>query len=393
MKLTKHKLPARLASAILIILLITALCIPASASEAGLEMSTTYPGMSAKAGDNLSYTIDLRNSTSNGLTAELSVLSLPEGWNGWFEGNNVEISHVYVKPESSITTAAFQLEIPIDTPDGIYTAELQAKSGDLTSNLVLTLHVTAEELGSSSMTTQYASQEGSASTGFTFSTTIRNNTPTEQNYSFSSNAPTGWTVTFMPSGNSTQVAAISVPARSSQTMDIVVTPVNTVEAGDYTIPISAISATETLETELTVSITGTYILKLSTPSGRLSFDAVANKESTVSLTVSNQGNVDLTNVNLTSSAPSGWTVKFSESTIDLLEAGAVKEITATVTPSEDAMSGDYAMTLSAKNTETSSSAEFRITVETETVWGIVGVGLILVAAAGLWFVFHKYGRR
>ena len=144
---------------------------------------------------------------------------------------------------------------------------------------------------------------------------------------------------------------------------------------------------------MTVSITGTYILTLSTPSGRLSFDAVANKESIVSLTVSNQGNVDLKNVNLTSSAPSGWTVAFSESTIDLLEAGASRELTATVTPSEDAMSGDYALTLTAKNTEVSDTAEFRVTVETETIWGIVGVALILLAAAGLWFVFRKYGRR
>ena len=393
MKLTKHKWLTRAASLTFVLALLLSLTLPASAAGAALEMSTTYPGKSAKAGDSLSYAIDLYNGTDSGYTAELSVVSLPEGWNGWFEGGSAEISHVYVKSGSNSSAATFQLEIPADAADGVYTVELRADSGAYVSDLTLTLNVTAEELGSSAMTTQYASQEGAAGTGFTFSTTIQNNTPNEQNYSFSANAPTGWTVTFMPSGETTQVAAISVPARSSQTMDVVVVPVANVEAGDYIIPVSAISATEALETELTVSITGTYILTLSTPSGRLSFDAVANKESTVSLTVSNQGNVDLQNVNLTSSAPTGWTVEFSESTIDLLEAGASKEITATVNPSEDAMSGDYAMTLSAKNTEISDSAEFRVTVETETVWGIVGVALILVAGAGLWFVFRKYGRR
>ena len=393
MKLTKHKWFARGVSLTLILMLLMSFCVQASAAGAGLEMSTTYPGMSAKAGDSRSYYIDLYNGTDSGYTAELSVVSLPEGWNGWFEGNSAEISHVYVKAGSNASAATFRLEIPADAADGVYTVELRADGGGHASELTLTLNVTAEELGSSAMTTQYASQEGTAGTGFTFSTTIQNNTPKEQNYSFSSNAPAGWNVTFMPSGESTQVAAISVPARGSQTMDVVVAPTNNVEAGDYSIPISAISATETLETELTVSITGTYILTLSTPSGRLSFDAVANQESTVSLLLSNQGNVDLKNVNLTSSAPSGWTVEFSESTIDLLDAGASKEITATVTPSEDAMSGDYALTLTAKCTEVSDTAEFRVTVETETVWGVVGIGLILVAALGLWFVFRKYGRR
>ena len=391
MKLTKRL--SQIMSLTLLLVLLLSFGAQASAAGAELEMSTTSPGMSAKAGDALSYYIDLYNGTEAGCTAELSVVSLPESWNGWFEGNGAEISHVYVKSGSNTSAATFRLEIPSDAADGVYEVKLQASSGAAVSVLDLTLRVTAEELGSSAMTTQYASQEGAAGTGFTFSTTIQNNTPHEQNYSFTANAPTGWTVTFMPSGESTQVAAVSVPARGSQTMDIVVTPTNNVEAGEYTIPISAISATETLETELTVSITGTYILTLSTPSGRLSFDAVANKESIVSLTVSNQGNVDMKNVNLTSSAPSGWTVAFSESTIDLLEAGASRELTATVTPSEDAMSGDYALTLTAKNTEVSDTAEFRVTVETETIWGIVGVALILLAAAGLWFVFRKYGRR
>ncbi len=120
---------------------------------------------------------------------------------------------------------------------------------------------------------------------------------------------------------------------------------------------------------------------------------MANKQSAVTLQVSNQGNVDLQNVNLTSSAPTGWTVEFSESTIEVLEAGATREITAYVTPSEDAMSGDYAMSVSVKNTLASDSEDFRVTVKTETVWGVVGIVLLLVAVAGLWLVFQKFGRR
>ena len=250
-----------------------------------------------------------------------------------------------------------------------------------------------EEAGGSALTTEYAQQEGSAGTSFSFSTTIQNDTSKEQNYSFSSNAPTGWTVTFMPSGETTQVAAVTVDARGSQTMDVTVTPPNGVEAGTYTIPISAISASEALSDELTVTIIGTYALDLSTPSGRLSFDANANKQTSLTVSLTNSGNVDLQNINLSSSAPDGWTVEFAESSVDVLEAGATREITVYVTPSDEALSGDYALVLTATGSETSDSAEFRVSVKTETVWGVVGVLLILAAAGGLAWVFRKYGRR
>ncbi|MEI3139130.1 MAG: NEW3 domain-containing protein [Lachnospiraceae bacterium] len=69
-------------------------------------------------------------------------------------------------------------------------------------------------------------------------------------------------------------------------------------------------------------------MEVSTPSGNLSVDAYANAKKAVTLSITNTGNVDLTNLNLTSSAASNWDVSFDESTIDLLEAGATKEVTA-----------------------------------------------------------------
>lgn len=66
------------------------------------------------------------------------------------------------------------------------------------------------------------------------------------------------------------------------------------------------------------------------------------------------------NITLSSDAPDGWTVEFSESTVSVLEAGASCELTARVTPAEDALSGDYVMTLNAENSEAEDSAEFPV---------------------------------
>lgn len=383
----------RRGAAVILALALAATMSLAALAAGGLEMSTAYPGLTVKAGDSLDFDLDFTNGSGSGFSAALSIASIPEGWTGYFEGGGSEISHVYVKSGDNDAAATFCVTVPAEAEQGTYTISLRAAGGGFSSTLTLTLTVDQEEAGGSALTTEYAEQEGAAGTSFTFSTTIQNNTSKEQNYSFSSNAPAGWTVTFMPSGETTQVAAVTVDARGSQAMDVTVTPPNGVEAGTYTIPISAISASETLSGELTVVITGTYALDLSTPSGRLSFDANASKQTSLTISLTNSGNVDLQNINLTSSAPDGWTVEFAESSVDVLEAGATREVTVYVTPSEDAISGDYALMLTATGSETSDSAEFRVSVKTETVWGVVGVLLILAAVGGLTWVLRKYGRR
>ena len=127
--------------------------------------------------------------------------------------------------------------------------------------------------------------------------------------------------------------------------------------------------------------------------GLLSLDAYANQESPLQLTITNSGNTALTQVNLTSSAPTGWSVRFSQETIDLIEPGATVETTAYITPGEEAMSGDYVTTLSAGNSDASDMIELRITVKTETKWGVIGIGVIVVLAVVMLAVMRRFGRR
>ncbi|WP_276946280.1 COG1470 family protein, partial [Eisenbergiella massiliensis] len=154
-----------------------------------------------------------------------------------------------------------------------------------------------------------------------------------------------------------------------------------------------VSAGETLKTDLKATITGNYSLDVSTPSGRLSTEAYPNKQKEITLKLTNNGNTDLKNVNLTATTPDGWSMSFSQPAVEVIEAGASVEVTARLTPGKDALSGDYVVTVKAAGSETSDTAEFRISVKTETVWGIVGVLLIVCVFAGLGWVFHKYGRR
>ena len=72
---------------------------------------------------------------------------------------------------------------------------------------------------------------------------------------------------------------------------------------------------------------------------------------------------------------------------------ATVEVTAHVTPSKQALTGDYVVTMSAGSSQVSDSAEFRVAVKTSMVWGVVAVAVIAALLAGIGSMFRRYGRR
>ena len=134
-----------------------------------------------------------------------------------------------------------------------------------------------------------------------------------------------------------------------------------------------------------VEITGSYSLRLATEDQRLSTNVTAGGSSAFQVLVQNTGSADLTNVTLTGTPPTGWKVEFDTPTIATIAVGASATATATITPASGAIAGDYIVTLSAKAAEVSapSTMAVRTTVETSSVWGFVGVGLIVLVLIGL----------
>ena len=361
--------------------------------EPYVELSTPYPAMTVNAGDSLTLELALDNYSGASQTFALSVDECPEGWTTSLEASGRRVSRVHVRNGEVIEDVSLEVEVPLDTAEGEYSIVLGAEGEGYSDALEISLTVSAEELGQSSFEVEYPSQEGDSSTDFTFSATLINNTLNDQSYALSASAPTGWSVSFLPSGETTKVAALDLEARTTQGVDIEVTPPENVEAGTYEIPCTATTVSEKMSFTLSVTITGTYGLTLSTPSGLLSTDAVANQETAVQILLTNTGNTDLTNISFTSSTPDGWSVRYATEVIDLIEAGASVETTAYITPAESSISGDYATVLSATQSNASDTVELRITVKTETTWGIVGVAVIVVLLVIVALIMRKYGRR
>ena len=66
---------------------------------------------------------------------------------------------------------------------------------------------------------------------------------------------------------------------------------------------------------------------------------------------------------------------------------------ALLTPSAKAIAGDYMTTFRANGKGDSNSADFRITVATSSMWGMVGIGIIAIAFLVLIGAVARFGRR
>jgi uncharacterized membrane protein len=267
-----------------------------------------------------------------------------------------------------------------------------ASGGGQTVRLPLSIKVNAGGGGAVSMKADYPALRGTATQTYNFSLTLANDTAQDLTFSLASQGPDGWTVTAKPSGQS-QAASAVVKAGDTATIDVEADPPSDVQAGDYPIVVAATAGDKSARTELGVTITGNYKMTVTTPDQRLSASGSAGSSINQTVTIANDGSAPLTQVTLDKTAPSGWNVDFNPATIDQIPANGKQDVTAVIKPSGDALAGDYVVTVSAKAKEASGQSDFRVTIETSPIWGVVGLLIIAAIIGGLVWVFRTYGRR
>jgi uncharacterized membrane protein len=195
----------------------------------------------------------------------------------------------------------------------------------------------------------------------------------------------------------TEIVAVKLTSGTPETIRVVATPLINLDPGEYTINITLKSTIEEdpLEggAEFKAIITSTYEMDLKTKSGRLSTDVTSGQDNHYKLLIKNNGSANLENVKLTSSEPEGWKIEFDQEEIELLEAGEEIEIDANIKPADKTIAGDYMVTFRANSENAEDEVELRITVETPTIWGIVGIAVIVVVIVAVAIVFARLGRR
>jgi uncharacterized membrane protein len=217
--------------------------------------------------------------------------------------------------------------------------------------------------------------------------------------------PTDWTTSITPSyPRDRQILDIRMEppeeGESSTVQKIIVTatPASwlTPEVGEYPITLEASSGDIKSSIELTAIVTSvpaTYTLYLTSPDGVLSTTAQAGKDNYFTLAVANSGTGVIDNISLSTNKPKGWTVELSQTNINSVAAGDYQTVEMNIKPPADAISGDYELIVRASGTQASDSLEIRVTVKTSSLWGWVGIGIIVLVIAGLAVIFMRFSRR
>jgi uncharacterized membrane protein len=165
------------------------------------------------------------------------------------------------------------------------------------------------------------------------------------------------------------------------------------EAGEYGITLEATSGEVTGSVELLAVITATYALSLAPVTDLYSTSATSGKDNFYSIVIQNTGSDTLEDIKFSSIKPEGWSIEFSPEQIDALSAGSLQTIDVNIKPAAKAIAGDYQITLAADTSRVTESFKVRVTVQTPTIWGWVGIGIILVVIAGVVLIFMRFSRR
>jgi uncharacterized membrane protein len=364
------------------------LLVPAVQAADGLTMTTQFPDITVSPGTQASFTISVKTTTVARVALTLS--GAPTTWNAGLHGGGFVVSSVETNGKDA-TDVRLDVSVPADA-SGTTTMTLTGSTGSSTVTLPLSVKVEANAGGTVTVTPDYTQLKGASDSSFTFNLTISNQKDEDLTYTATGEGPDGWTVDVTLTGQSQAVSG-TVKAQGTANIAVKVTPATNADAGAYKVPVVATVGGTQYPIELELDITGSYSLTLSTPTQLLSGHGPSGNATSESFTITNTGTAPVTAVAMTVTPPTNWKVDFSPTTVDSIAPGDSATVVANITPTNDAIAGDYSLTFNARGKEANASTDFRFTVETSVIGGIIALVVIVLIVGGLFWVFRRYGRR
>ncbi|MBO1438479.1 NEW3 domain-containing protein [Meiothermus sp. CFH 77666] len=374
-------------------LMLTLLGFAAAQGYRGLALYTPYPAQSVRVGETVSLPISLKSFGLPPQSVQVRVVEAAQGWKVGLLGGGRVVSAVYVLPDAE-QSLSLRLEPPQRVQPGTYRFRLVALgSGGVRAELPIALTLGQILPKRLSLETELPVLKGAPTASFRYRVTLKNESDQDLLVNLEADAPENFRVSFSTAFGGQEVNSLPLKAGENRELEVQVTPPRQVEAKPYAVTLRALAGDTRADLVVNLDITGQVELNLTTPEGRLSGRAYAGRENPIKLVVKNTGSAPAENVELSASEPSGWEVKFEPDKIEKIAAGAESEVTAKIKPSPRAVAGDYMLNLRASAGSASASADYRVTVQTSTLWGLVGVALIAVAVGAVGFAVSRFGRR
>ncbi len=203
--------------------------------------------------------------------------------------------------------------------------------------------------------------QGGPDSTFSYNTTLKNEGDEDLTVNLIAQAPQGFQVSFKLSGQ--DVTNVPLAANESKPLTVEAKAFDQVPAGAYQFDVQAQADKAQAETRLVANVIGQSQLSVSAPDGRLSGQAYVGNTTPFSVILQNTGSASARNIKLSASPPAGWSVTFTPDQIAEVPSGQQVEVTANIKPTDQAVAGDYMVSVTAQPEGGSSkSVDFRITV-------------------------------
>ncbi len=287
-----------------------------------------------------------------------------------------------------------RLDVPADADAASKTLTVKAEGQGNSVSLPITVNLAKELPAKLTLTPQLPALRGTPKSSFDYTVSIKNDSGRNLTVSLAATAPRNFETSFTESYGTQELTSVPIDAGLSKDVKLKVRPPSSVDAGTFPIEMTATSGDTTAKTELSLEVVGQPRLTISGRDGRVSvLNAVAGEQTTVPLVIANDGTAAADNIELSGSGQSGWKIEFDKKTIDRIAPGQTTEVNALITPTDKALAGDYMTTVRASSRGETASTDFRVTVGTSTVWGMVGFGIIAVALLVMFGAVARFGRR
>ncbi|MGE4585547.1 MAG: NEW3 domain-containing protein [Sphaerochaeta sp.] len=367
---------------------------PLFAAYEGLSVATSYPSLNVSSTDMITFDLKVKSYNLAPQRVDLSLSGLPNGWDYQFVGGGGLVNAVFAEPESTASVQLWVIPSKV-SKEATYNFTINAKGEDGASfSLPLTVTMGKQLPQRLALSTELPTIKGDPSSPFSFQVTLRNNSASDTLIDLYADVPQGFSASFKEQYGSSNLNTLSLGAGLSRSIQVTVTPPEGVSEGTYPITVQAKSSGAQASVPVTLDVQGQAKLSLSGKDGLLSSSAVAGKEKVLDLELKNSGSATAKKVELSSYTPSNWTVSYNPSVVEEIPAGQTVVVKATVKPSTEALTGDYSLTLKANSANAGNvSTQYRITVQTSSLWGIVSIVIIAAAAVLLVFAVKKFGRR
>ena len=365
-----------------------------------ITMAVEYPGIKiAKDEDEVSMDIIFHNKGKSDENVNVWIAEKPEEWKARIKTYRYAITGVHV-PSGDDKTVSFEAQPDESVQPGKYDFLIKGQTPD--SEFQMSQKVSVEILEQESkeddskdlkLTTSYPVIRGPSDATFEFSVEVDSKLEEDAVFDLFAQGPKGWDINFKPAYEDKYISSLRLKANENKSVDVEVKPSVGAQAGEHPVNIRVSSGSAKAEANLTVILTGTYGLEVGTPSGLLSLDAKQGKPANMSFYIKNTGSAKNSDIKFLSFKPENWKVAFNPEKIDGIEPGDLKQVEMTITPYEDALVGDYSVSVNVEGEKATKNLELRTTVKASAAWGWVGIGIIVLVIAGLFGIFRWLGRR